>query len=211
MNLGEMRTRLRQDLHDEDANNYRWTDAELNRHLDHAVRELSLATPLEAKATLTTSAGSRDLSLANLSQLISVEAAEYPVGKYPPCYVPFSRWEGNLTLLVDGAPSGGESVYVYYTKLHTLDAATSTIPAHLEDLVALGAEAYAALEWSSYATNRVNLGGDDTWRHYLVWGQERLAAFLRGLAQQGRRNTVRVRRLYRPLEPAPSQITDWGP
>ena len=211
MNLGEMRTRVRQDLHDADANNYRWTDAELNRHIDHAVRELSLAAPLEAKATLVTSAGSRELSLVSLSVLISVEAVEYPMGQYPPCYMPFSRWEGVLTLLVDRVPSGGEDVHVYYTKLHTLDAASSTILAHLEDLVALGAEAYAALEWASYATNRVNLGGDDTWHHYLVWGQERLAAFLQGLAQQGRKNAVRVRRLYRPLEPAASQSTDWGP
>jgi hypothetical protein len=211
MNLVEMRTRVRQDLHDEDPNNYRWTDAELDRHIDRAVRELSLAAPLEAKAALTSSAGSRDVTLVSLIGLVSIEAVEYPVGRYPPCYVPFSRWESTLTLLVDGVPSGGENVYVFYTTLHTLDASSSTIPAHLEELVALGAEAYAALEWASYATNRVNVGGSDTWRHYLVWGQERLAAFSRGLAQQSRKNAVRVRRLYRPVEPAASQTTDWGP
>ena len=33
MNLSEMRTIVRRDLHDEDAGNYRWTDDELDRHI----------------------------------------------------------------------------------------------------------------------------------------------------------------------------------
>ncbi|HEX77497.1 MAG TPA: hypothetical protein G4O03_03675 [Dehalococcoidia bacterium] len=211
MNLTEMRTRLRRDLHDEDANNYRWTDDELDRHIGRAVRELSLAAPREAKATLTTTAGSRELSIASLSDLVNIEAVEYPAGKYPALYVRFSLWGDTLTLLTDRVPGDGEAVYVYYGKMHTLDATSSTIPPHLEELVATGAAAYAAIEWSSYATNRVNLGGEDTWRGYLTWGQERLSAFLKGLAEQGRKNAVRVRQLYRPYEPKPSQSTDWGP
>ncbi|MEE8173775.1 MAG: hypothetical protein V3T71_00485 [Dehalococcoidia bacterium] len=207
MNLGEMRARVRKDLHDEDSD--RWTDDELERHIGRAVRELSLAIPLEAKATPTTAAGSRDLSLSSLSDLVGVEAVEYPVGDYPPAYVRFSIWGGTLTLLVDAVPAGVEDVNIYYGKLHTLDEASSTIPPPLEDLVATGAGAYAALEWSSYATNRVNLGGDLTWQHYLTWGQDRLAAFARGLARQSRRK--RVRHLYRPYQPRPSQSTDWGP
>ena len=211
MNLADMRARLRKDLHDEDSQNYRWTDGELDRHIGHAVRELSLAVPLEAKATLTTTAGSRELSLSSLTDLVAIEAVEYPVGQYPPLYVRFSVWANTLTLLVDGAPSGGENVYVYYAKLHTLDASSSTIPTPLEDLVAIGATGYAALEWASYATNRVNLGGEETWRNYLIWGQERLAAFMKGLAKHGRKNAVRLRQLYRPYEPPANQTTDWGP
>ena len=211
MNLAEMRTRVRRDLHDEDAGNYRWTDDELNRHIDHAVRELSLAVPLEAKATLSTAAGSRDLSVSSLTGLVSIEAVEYPVGRYPPYYVRFSVWSSTLTLLIDGVPGAGESVNVYYGKLHTLDASGSTVPAPLEELLAIGAEAHAALEWASYATNRVNVGGAETWRNYLSWGQERLASFLKGLAKLGRKNAVRARQLYRPWEPPQSQTTDWGP
>ncbi len=211
MNLSDMRTRVRRDLHDEDSGNYRWTDTELDRNIDHALRELSLAVPLEAKATLTATAGSRDLSTSSLTNLISIEAVEYPVANYPPAYVRFSLWQSTLTLLVDGAPAGSESVYVYYNKLHTLDATTSTIPPYLEDLAATGAESYAALEWASYATNRVNVGGEDTWKNYLAWGQDRLAAFMEGLAKHGRRNALRARQLYRPYEPKPSQSTDWGP
>lgn len=209
MNLADMRARLRQDLHDEDESNYRWSDEELNRHIEHAVRELSLAVPLEAKATLTTTAGSRELSLSTISDLVAIEAVEYPVGRYPPRYVRFSLWGDTLTLLVEGAPSGGEEVYIYYGKLHTLDETASTIPSPLEDLVVIGGAGYAAIEWASFATNRLNVGGESTWRNYLTWGQDRLASFLRGLAKHSRKNTVRSRQLYRPYEPPRSQTTHW--
>jgi len=209
VNLSEMRTRVRRDLHDEDPANQRWTDDELDRHIERAVRELSLAIPLEAKASPTTSEGSRDISLASLSDLVAVEAVEYPVDKYPPSYVPFSLWAGTLTLLVDATPPGGQSVNVCYGKMHTLDATTSTIPPHLEELVATGAAAYAALEWASFATNRINVGGQDVWRQYLTWGQERLAVFSRALAKHSRRNAVRVRRLYTPATQPVDQSTVW--
>jgi hypothetical protein len=211
MNITEMRARVRRDLHDEDESSYRWTDEELARHIGHAVRELSLAVPLEAKATLVTTGGSRELSISSLSDLIAIEAVEYPVGNHPPSYVRFSLWGETLTLLSDRTPEEAEDVHIYYGKLHTLDETTSTIPPPLEDMVATGAEGYAAIEWASFSTNRVNVGGASTWRSYLTWGQDRLASFLRGLAKHSRKNSVRCRRLYRPYQPLQSQTTDWGP
>jgi len=211
MNLSEMRTRVRRDLHDEDGTNYRWTDSELDRHIERAVRELSLAAPREAKAALTTTAESRDLSLSTLTDLVAVEAVEYPADKYPPNYVPFSLWASTLTLLVDEVPLSAQLVNVYYGRMHTLDASTSTIPPQLEEVVAVGAAAFAAIEWASFATNRINVGGDDVWRQYLTWGQERLAAFARALAKHGRSNAVRVRRLYTPARPAADEGTPWQP
>ena len=211
MDLSQMRDRVRQDLHDEDATNYRWTDAELDRHIQHAVRDLGLAISQEAKATLTTTAGSRDLSVTSLTDMVSVEAVEYPVDKYPPVYVTFSLWGIILALLVEDVPDGGESVYVYYGKLHTLDVSSSTIPSPLEDLVAIGSDGYAALEWSSFATNRVNVGGMEVWRQFQAWGQERLDSFLKGLANHSHQNRVRSRHLYTAARPMSSQTTDWGP
>ncbi len=211
MDLSEMRDHLRRDLHDEDPQDQRWTDGELDRHVQRAVQEFSLSVPLEAKTILSTTADSRDLSIAGLTDLVSIEAAEYPSGNYPPTYVPFSVWLSTLTMLIDSPPGAVEDVDVYYTKLHTLDATTSTLPARFEDVVATGAAAYAALEWASFATNRVNVGGQDVWRDYLTWGQERLAEFQRALARHGRRNTVRVRRLYRPATTPVDQSTVEGP
>jgi len=211
MDLAEMRSRARRDLHDEDVATQRWSDAELERHIARAVQELSLHAPRELKSTLTTTAGSRDLSLVSLSGLRSVEAVEYPVGLYPPGYARFSVWGSALTLLVESAPAGAEQVAVFYAASHTLDASSSTLPPALEDAVATGAAGYAALAWASLAANRVNVGGEEAWRHYLVWGQERLAAFARALAEQGRSRSLRVRQLYSPAGPAPLQSTDWQP
>ncbi len=211
MNLNEMRDRVRRDLHDEDATNQRWTDVELDRHIERAVREFSLAVPLEAKTTLSTTADSRDLSIAGLTDLVAVEAVEHPVGEYPPEYVRYSIWLSTLTMLIDSTPEAAEDVNVYHTKLHTLDATSSTLPARFEDLVATGAAAYAALEWASFATNRANVGGQDVWRDYLTWGQERLSKFQADLSIHGRRNTVRVRRLYRPATTPVDQSTVTGP
>src|SRR3990170_6300921 len=211
MNLSEMRGRLRKDLHDEDTANQRWTDGELDRHIQRAVRDFSLSVSLEAKTTLSTTAGSRDLSIAGLADLVAVEAVEYPTGDYPPMYVPYSVWLSTLTMLIDAAPAGVASVNVYYTKLHTLDATSSTLPSRFEDVVATGAAAYAALEWASFATNRVNVGGRDVWRDYLTWGQERLAPFQSALAEHRRRNAVRARRLYSPAPPPVDQSTVTGP
>lgn len=211
MNLAQMRDRLRTDLHDEDAVNYRWTDGELDRHIQRAVREFSLAAPLEAKATLAATPGSRDFSIASLTDIVAVEAVEYPTGQYPPSYVRYSVWLNTLTMLIGSPPAGAEDVAVFYTKLHTIDGSGSTVPAPFEDVVAGGAAGYAAVEWASFATNRVNAGGQDVWRHYLAWGQERLAAFQAALASHGRRNAVRVRRLYAAAADAPGQSTVVGP
>jgi len=199
MNLSEMRARLRRDLHDEDATSYRWSDQELDRHIQRAVAEVSLAAPLKARATLTTTPASRELDISGLTDLVAIEAVEYPVGQYPPSYVPFSLWGSTLTLLVDTAPQGAEEVCIYYGKFHTLDDNGSTLPPHLEEVVVTGAAAYAALEWASFAANRVNVGGEDVWRRYLTLGQERMAAFARALARHSRR--LRIRRLHRLGEP----------
>ena len=204
MHLTDMRTRVRRDLRDTDSSDERWSDDELNRHIERAVRELSLAAPVEAVASLATTAGSRDLSIAALADRVSIDAVEYPVGQYPPEHAAFSSWGDTLTLAVDRAPGAGEPVTVYYSKLHTLTDDASTLPTALGDVVATGAGGYAALEWASFATNRVNAGGADTWRHYHIWAQERLAAFARALARHGRERRVRSRQLHPPAgAPAP--------
>ena len=198
--LADMRTRLRRDLRDEDPADERWSDDELDRHIERALRELSLAAPREASTTLTTTDGSRDLDIAALTDRVTIDAVEYPVGQYPPSLVSFSTWGDTLTLLVDWTPGADEDALVRYSRLHTLDGSGSTLPAALEDVLATGASAYAALEWSAYATNRVNVGGGDTWQHFHAWAQERLAAFHKALAKRSRERRLRSRRLYLPAE-----------
>jgi len=127
MTLSEMRTIVRRDLHDEDANNYRWTNDELDRHIAHTVKEFSEAIPYEQKATKATTSDSREIDISTLTDRIMVEAVEYPVDKFPKRYQRFALWGDTLTLLGDEVPDGSNA-YIYYGKLHTLDASSSTIP-----------------------------------------------------------------------------------
>ncbi len=210
MDLTEMRTVVRRDLHDEDAANYRWTDDELDRHIAHAVKDFSEAIPYEQKVTKATTQDSREIDISTITDRIMVEAVEYPVDKFPKRYQRFSLWADNLTLLGDELPDGSNA-YIYYGKLHTLDATSSTIPTMYEDLSAAGAGGYAAVEWAVYAINRVNVGGTPAPREFLVWGKEKLSYFKAELKRLGRRNRVRIRALYTPSSRPVSNSPAYGP
>ena len=210
MNLTEMRTIVRRDLRDEDADNYRWTNDELDRHIAHAVKDFSESLPCEQMATKATTSGSRELDISDVTDRTMVAAIEYPVDNFPKRYQRFSLWGDKLTLLGAEVPDGSNA-YIYYGKLHTLSAESSTIPAQHEDLIAIGACGYAAIEWAAYAINRVNVGGGITPREFLAWGNEKLGYFQQELKRLGRRNRVRVRSLYKPYYPIVSKTTDYGP
>lgn len=195
MNLTEMIALVRKDLHDEDSGNYRWTDAELTRHINRAVKEFSERVPMTARATLATTSGSRELDISGLSDRIMVEAVEYPIDIFPPSYQRFSIWGDTLTI-VSGSEPNGANCHVYYGARHTLDADGSTIPVKYEDLVATGACGYAALEWAAYAINKVNVGGTNVPREFRLWGSERLGIFQERLRRLGRRQRVRVQQLF---------------
>ena len=210
MNLTDMRAIVRRELHDEDSGNYRWTDDEINRHIARAVKELSEHLPYEQRATKSTTPGSRELDISSVTDRVMVEAVEYPVDKFPKGYQPFSLWGDTLTILGDDVPDGSNA-YIYYGKLHTLDASSSTIPAKLEDLVSIGACGFAAVEWAVYAVNRVNVGGTATPREFLDWGNQKTRFFRQELRRLGRRNRVRVSSLYKPYYPIVSKSTDYGP
>jgi hypothetical protein len=120
MNLVDMRAIVRRDLHDEDANNYRWTNDELDRHIGHAVKDYSDAVPHEQKAVTATISGSRDIDISLLSDRIMIEAVEYPIGNFLRRYQRFSLWADVITLLGDEIPDGSNA-RIYYGQLHTLN------------------------------------------------------------------------------------------
>lgn len=196
--LGQVRERVRRDLHDEDANTYRWTDDVLNRHIERALAKVSKVAPQEKTASKGLQGGSREVSVADLTDRIVVEAVEYPAGMHPPSRVRFNQWGDTLRLSLSHEPRDGESVTVYYGALHRLTDSASTLPEALEELVITGAAAYAALEWAAYAVNRLNVGGQDVWRQYLTWAEERMADFELQLARIGRRSGFRPRKLFHP-------------
>jgi hypothetical protein len=195
MNLTEMIGLVRRDLHDEDPNNYRWTDDELKRHIAHAVKDISEALPLEQKAQAATTAGSREISLASLTGLVMVERVEYPVGRFPAEYPQFALWNSVLTVLGETIPDGSDC-RIYYGQLHTLDVTTSTLPAKAEELVIAGACGYAAQQMAGFTINRINAGGTGTPDELTAWGKAKLAFFRSELKRLHRNNRVRLNRLY---------------
>lgn len=194
--LATIRSRVRQDLNDEDQTNLRWTDAHLDRHIGHAVREYSTWNPVQRTTTIATTAGSREVTLdpATFAGLIRIERVEYPVGCYPPEWPPFDVWGGTILLRTDVVPVG-DDCRVLWLQAHTLDATTSTVPTEHEDLIAIGATAYAALEWASYATNRLNVDPRAV-EHYESFGRQRLAEFKAGLAALPTVRRLRGRGLF---------------
>ncbi len=174
------------------------------------MKDFSEHLPLEQKATKATTAGSREVDISTITNRVMVEAAEYPVGKYPKRYQPFELWGDTVAILGEEVPDGSNA-YIYYGKLHTLDVSTSTIPAQYENLIAIDACGYAAVEWAVYAVNHVNIGGQMTPRQFLDWGRDKLRYFREEISRLGRRNRVRVRSLYKPYYPVVSRTTDFGP
>ena len=192
--LADIRTRVREDLRDSEAE--RWPDDQIDRHIAHALSDLSLAAPRELSGDVATTNGSRDVSLGALEGLIEVEAVEYPAGQFPAAFVSFSTWGGTLSIQGQALPDGSDAK-VYYLATHTLDDEGSTIPEHLLDVLATGASAYAALELASFTADRLNLDPKASEKH-LAWARARLTAFQQLLHTYGRKNRVRERRLYVP-------------
>jgi hypothetical protein len=211
--LVSLRGQLRVDLHDQDAASYRWSDAELDRHLQHANRELSVALPREQMTQYTVSGGpTRELSLTVLPDLVRVYAVEYPVGEFPPSFVQWQTWVTTLTVQVDKLLQNGELVRVYWGALHTVDEDTVTLPAYAEETLLLGGAGYAATEWSSFATNRANVAGIEAVDDYRTWGNARLNAFRDALRRIGERSRVRTSRLYAPDQAeAHGDVVTWEP
>lgn len=192
--LTDVRDRLRIDLADTGAD--RWPDDQLDRHIAHALSELSLAISRETSEVIETTAGSRDLSVGDLEGLLEVEAVEFPLGKFPPSYPGFSTWDNVLSLHLSAAPDG-EDARVFFTAAHTLDEEGSTLPDSAVDILLTGASAYAALELASAHAGVLNLDPAAVER-YAAWSRARLTAFRQLLHTYGRKNRVRQRRMYVP-------------
>ncbi len=178
-----MRGLVRKDLHDEDAANYRWTDAVLERHIGRAVEEYSEAVPYQAYQDITAVADQRAYLLMSYTYLkdrpdsiarVCAPWVSTTVWKEARWRV----WNNTLYLLDDTIPTAaGDVIRVFYGKRHTLDATTSTIPQEHEPLIAQGAGAFAALEWGNYAINRVNVAGGWTAKNWRDWAEPRLTEF----------------------------------
>jgi hypothetical protein len=195
MNLSDMRTLVRRDLKDEDAANYRWQDNEIDRAIGRAVAELSRYCPREMKSTIATVAGSREIDISTLTDRVSVDRIEFPIGETPRQFQRFSVYQDTLTLIGDAA-GDGSNCYIFWGKVHTLDGSTSTIPTRLEDVLALGAAAYAVLAQTQYRIDVAGHGGEQADRDYQSWGAAMLKEFISQLKRFGGSRKLKISQFY---------------
>jgi len=195
MILSDMRTLVRRDLKDEDASNYRWQDNEIDRAIGRAVVELSRYCPREMKTTIATVDGSREIAISTLTDRVSVDRIEFPIDETPRSFQRFSVYADTITL-IGNVEGDGANCYIFWGKVHTLDGSTSTIPTYLEDVLALGATAYAVLAQTQYRVDVAGHGGEQADRDYQSWGNAMLKEFTSQLKRFGKGRKLKISQLY---------------
>ena len=195
MDLSAMRTLVRRDLKDQDAANYRWQDNEIDRAIGRALAELSRYVPREMKNTIATVNDSRDISISTLTGRVSVDRVEFPIDEHPRQFQRFSVYVDTITLIGD-VEGDGKNCYIFWSCLHTLDGSTSTIPSYLEDVLTLGADAYAVLAQAQYRTDTAGFGGEQADRDYQTWGNAMLKEFKSQLKRFGKGRKLKISQFY---------------
>jgi hypothetical protein len=108
---------------------------------------------------------------------------EFPIDHNPPAYLSF--WEelpgqGSLYLPVGDPPIAGQSIKLWLALAHAVTNVSSTVATEHEELIGLGAVAYAAQAAARYAQNRLN-ASYWTPRGILAFAQERMAEYTKRL------------------------------
>jgi hypothetical protein len=181
---------LRNDLKDLDSTNYLWQTTELDRHVAHAVNDYSRIVPLQASINIVVVSTSTPGPVGTITRRQTVpgppvgylwtERVEYPIDDDPPSYLPFREEfpnAGTLYFPSGDPPNAGDELKIWYALVHTLNGSTSTILQEHEELIELGAVAYATQAASRYAQNRLNASAW-TPRGIQLFATERMAAYL---------------------------------
>jgi len=193
MNLTEMRARVREDLQDTDAQNYRWTDDEVDGAIDRVVQEYSLHAPIEQQDDIATTPEETELDVSSLQGLLEIESVEFAIGYTPKYLQRFEYWAGKLYMEDEG---DGNDARVRWLKRHILDAESSTIPEEHEEIIVLGATGYLAMSASAYTVDRASIAGRHATINYKAWGKERLDRYDKKLKAISRANRIISRELY---------------
>jgi len=189
MTLTEMRARVREDLQDEDAANYRWTDDQVDGAIQRVVAEFSQACPIEILTEITSTADSKEIDISTLADLLKVCSVEYPKDLEPRYLQRFETWEGKLYMTDKG--DGVKKARIRWLEWHTLTAVGSTIPEQHEEIIVLGATGYLATSASVYTVDRASIAGKWATINFLKWGQMRLDRYEKKLKQLTSRVTVK--------------------
>ena len=193
MNLTETRARVREDLQDTDAQNYRWTDDEIDGAIGRVVDEYSIHTPIEQQDDITTTDGDTELDISSLSGLLEIESVEFPIGQTPKYLQRTEYWAGQLYMEDEG---DGSKARVRWLKKHTLTAESTTIPVEHDEIIVLGATGYLAMSAAAYTVDRATIAGRYGTISYKAWGKERLDRYDKKLKAVSRTSRIISKQLY---------------
>ena len=117
--------------------------------------EFSRHAPQTWQTVLTTTAGSRNVSLAGIGAYVEIVRVVYPLARSG-----YQEYDGGdpwrldpvanvVALLGDGVPDGTRSLRVTALKAHAIAEGTGTVPDEHLETICLGAAAYAMLAYST--------------------------------------------------------------
>lgn len=166
-----------------DSANDKWTTAVLTQHIRSALRAYNQIAPRRLYAYFASIASQREYNLAssypNLQEIIDVWYPYNPAESA--AWATRCPWSlvGDLVLRLDSDddPSGDatEQIRILYTQGHTINgldsATTTTLDAFGEQLILVGAAAYATNQYAHQIINSVTVS---------TWVQKQLADHARG-------------------------------
>ena len=193
--LATLRDRVEAELRD--SSNATWSTGEIDAHIRRALRAYERVDPQRLDTTIQSALDTREYSLSSVTGLLSILDMWYPYDssspQYPPNRVAWSRLVGGtLYLHTDDGPSGdaADDIRLFYTAQHTIEGldgeSTSTLDAQGDDLIVVGAVAFAALQHAGDLVGAVTVSGR-TPRQMMDWGNLRMQAFDEGLGKLANR------------------------
>lgn len=190
--LAGMEANVRTDLKDLDAGAYLWQTAEVDRHLAHAVSDYQRVCPrVRSSEWAAVADGNGSTRRQALSPLpvgyLYALRFEWPVDGDPVQYRLFlenPQGSGAVYLYGSDFPAVGESIRLWWTGAHELSNLVSTIPLEHEEVICLGAVAYAAEAAARYTATRLN-ASYWTPRSLAAFARERMMAYQVELARVG--------------------------
>lgn len=181
--LSAIRAIIRQKLRDEFASgkDYEWEEDELDIHIADCLAEISESSPYQVKETLTTTAGSVELDISSIEDLLYIDEVEFRVGQTPKQMRNCTIFGDTLTIETDLSPAADEDVYLYCAKTHQLTGSSSTLNPQLERVLIIGVCSAAAVAKARTLIDKVNIGGGRTPADMQAWGLAQLALYNMGL------------------------------
>ncbi len=209
MNIDELRDQIRAEIQDTGVPAAeQLSDNELDQALERATgrysrirrRQRLTATTIAAAGTL------RELDISALSPRFEIVAVEYPTGRFPKEFAPFSVWSDTLTLDLDNEPTASAAANILWTSPHS---PTSIDPAD-QPLIVTGGLSFAFAMLMNQKRNTLNVAGDEVWGRIAAAQQDarqRFDAELRELRTLKRSQMYSTAAHHRTR----SQTTDPGP